>query len=450
MIAAERPVLNQIALSVMDLEKTARWFTDGLGFLTAGGTRLLMSLPFSGSAQGIPGARSTCWFMIGCNQRAQLEMFQFTRPLGRCIPNDFRACDIGYSRMGVHVADFDETLKRLAALGSAPVGSVVGHHGVRRACVRSPDGVFVEIMETDPLPNAPRSTVASQATLRSVTLSTPDFDASLRYFAAITGAAPSPTALHDDAHEIIWGLSGAQCQRATFDCGEIILEIVSYSDPIGTPRSSTYRISDIGILNIGFGVHSRRAHRRIYRRTLELGAQPNRAPLDFGACGMVYVNDPLGFSTEILWARESVTFGFIPSPISSSAIPCDHELTETILLAAAPAEAEATLGAGDFAPLVATIRKVFADRAASVAIEIGRSATNDRAVLYRVARSGLFAYHLGAIALAAEQDQIGLRWNMRYRSRFPGLGWLANHLARRRLREGLVELRRLSRSQKQE
>lgn len=138
MTAAARPVLNQIALSVMDLETTARWFADGLGFLTAGGTRLLMSLPFSGTAQGIAGARSTCWFMIGCNPWAQLEMFQYARPLGSRLADDYRPCDIGYTRMGVHVADFDGTITRLARLGSAPVGPISGPPGQRRAIGHGP------------------------------------------------------------------------------------------------------------------------------------------------------------------------------------------------------------------------------------------------------------------------------------------------------------------------
>ena len=37
--------LNQIAFSVIDLETTARWWREGLGFLPAGGSRLLMRGP---------------------------------------------------------------------------------------------------------------------------------------------------------------------------------------------------------------------------------------------------------------------------------------------------------------------------------------------------------------------------------------------------------------------
>ena len=62
-----------------------------------------------------------------------------------------RPCDIGYSRIGVWVADFDRTLTRLRRLGSPPLSDSIGPAGARRACVRNPDGVYVEIMEDDPL-----------------------------------------------------------------------------------------------------------------------------------------------------------------------------------------------------------------------------------------------------------------------------------------------------------
>ena len=36
------PPLNQIALSVVDLRRTERWFREGCGLLAAGGSRLMM------------------------------------------------------------------------------------------------------------------------------------------------------------------------------------------------------------------------------------------------------------------------------------------------------------------------------------------------------------------------------------------------------------------------
>ena len=145
------PRLNQIALSVVDLRLTERWFREGLGFLPAGGSRLAMRTPLASRIQGLPKAASTCWWLVDRNEVFQLELFQFERPLARLMPADFRPCDIGYTRIGVWVADFDASLRRLEALGTRPLTPALGQRGARRACVRSPDGVFVELMESDPL-----------------------------------------------------------------------------------------------------------------------------------------------------------------------------------------------------------------------------------------------------------------------------------------------------------
>ena len=148
------PRLTQVAFSVVDLAATERWFREGLGFWPAGGARRMMRGPLASAVQGLPRAASTCWWMVDRNEFFQLEMFQFERPLARLMAPDFRPCDIGYTRIGVWVADFDQALTRLGRLGSPPLSDPVGPAGTRRACVRNPDGVYVEIMEDDPLSGA--------------------------------------------------------------------------------------------------------------------------------------------------------------------------------------------------------------------------------------------------------------------------------------------------------
>ena len=113
------PSLSQVAFSVVDLAATERWFREGLGFLPAGGSRMRMRGPLASSVQGLPRVASTCWWMVGRNDFFQLEMFQFERPLARLMPHDLRPCDIGYTRIGVWVADFDGTLAGLERLGSS-------------------------------------------------------------------------------------------------------------------------------------------------------------------------------------------------------------------------------------------------------------------------------------------------------------------------------------------
>ena len=80
------PPLNQIALSVVDLRRTERWFREGFGLLPAGGSRLMMRGALAARVQGLPGAASTCWWLVGRNPWFQLELFQFERPSAKPMP----------------------------------------------------------------------------------------------------------------------------------------------------------------------------------------------------------------------------------------------------------------------------------------------------------------------------------------------------------------------------
>lgn len=240
-----RPVLSEITLSCVDLVETERWFREGLRLVPAGGKRLARGDP-------IPGANAVCWWMIAGNARLRLALIQSSDPLPRLLPADFRPCDIGYTRIGVHVPDFDASLRELERCGSAPIGPVVGESGDRRACVRNPDGVYIEIMERDPLPLVVPSEATRAVQVRSITLSTADLDTSVRQFSATTGSPAPDLHLHDDEHESAWGLAGAQCRRALLRSGDVLIELAEYADPRARPRSADHRDPDQGILGIRF------------------------------------------------------------------------------------------------------------------------------------------------------------------------------------------------------
>ena len=261
------PPLSQVAFSVVDLAATERWFREGLGFWPAGGSRAMMRGPLASSVQGLPRAASTCWWLVDRNEWFQLELFQFERPVARLMPDDFRPCDIGYTRIGVWVADFDEALARLGRLGSSPLSAPVGDRGARRACVRNPDGVYVEIMEDDPLWGAGLTPARSgcPVALRSVTLSVPDLAQSEAFFDGL-GLRRSEAALRAPEHESMWGLAGARTKSRLFSAGNGLVEVVQYLDPAGQARPAGHRISDQGILNIAFGARSKRDHAELYRR----------------------------------------------------------------------------------------------------------------------------------------------------------------------------------------
>ena len=95
--------------------------------------------------------------------------------MAKLMPADFRPCDIGYTRIGIWVEDFDATTEKACPTWQSAADSATGRAGRRRACVRStPDGVYVEIMEDDPLPESNRrGRVDCPSAIRSVTVSVP-------------------------------------------------------------------------------------------------------------------------------------------------------------------------------------------------------------------------------------------------------------------------------------
>jgi catechol 2,3-dioxygenase-like lactoylglutathione lyase family enzyme len=324
--------LNQIAFSVVDLKRTEHWFRTAFGLLPAGGTRSFRG-PLASHVQGLPRAASTCWWLVGRDDYVQIELFQFESPMAKLLPSDYRPCDVGYSRVGIWVDNFDATLDRLATLDTRPLTAPLGEKGRRRVCVRSPDGVFIEVMEEDLL--AGRTRVARPgcaAAPRFITVSVPDLEKSKQFFMGALRLQPSGVALHGPEHEKLWGLAGAKSNSIVLDGGDVLVELVQYLDPVGKPWPPGYRVSDQGLLNIAFGYRRMRDLLADYERTRAAGARPNGMPLHFLNWGVVYVNDVQGFSVELLSVRPrwDGPMGFRQQPIEKRPHPDTHAVERTV------------------------------------------------------------------------------------------------------------------------
>ena len=443
--------LNQVAFAVLDLRRTEAWWREGFGFLPAGGTRLMFRPPVSdGRVQKLPGSAMTCWCMLGRNDWAQLEFFQYETPVSKLMPDDYRACDLGYSRCGVWVADFDAALANLEKLGTRPVAPTVGKRGQRRACVRNPDGVFVELMEDDPLPaQNQRGRLDCPVALRGVTLSTPDLVQSASFLTTGLGMRETDIVLHDDSHEAIWGLTGASCARKVFIGGSanetMLLEVVQYRDPPGKPFPADYRLCDQRILNICFGDPEGSAGvMAMHRKALAAGATENCPPLNIGLVGCVYIEDPLGFSYEFMWAKPGWAqrqFGFVPTTVDQRPVLDDQRVDASITIAASRDAVFAVLadhaGMSSWAGLgrFRVVRPGDGDpagRGAERAVsgpagEIFEQITDwepGRGYRYRIIKGSPFLGYWGEVSLSPEGGGTRVDWTVRFRSRIPGFGWL--------------------------
>ncbi|HYX77894.1 MAG TPA: SDR family NAD(P)-dependent oxidoreductase [Solirubrobacterales bacterium] len=312
--------LSQIAVSVTDLRRTQRWYREVLGLEPSGGTNLFAG-PLAAMVQGVPRAASTCWWLLDRQELFQLELFEFRSPLVRPLPHDWRPCDVGYTTVSFCVDDLDAALRRATAAGGAPLTAPLGSPGKRRACLRDPEGVLIELMEEDPRAAEPRRRPRPglAAVARSVTLSVSDLEPSARFFGEILGLdAADSVALHAPEHEALWGLEGARRESLLMWADDFLVELVRYLEPAGRPWPPGYRISDQGIVNIAFGFRERTQFEAAHERCLEAGFRGNGPPLRLGAWSVVYVNDNQGFSVELLhiepWYERQMGFRPRPTP----------------------------------------------------------------------------------------------------------------------------------------
>jgi catechol 2,3-dioxygenase-like lactoylglutathione lyase family enzyme/uncharacterized protein YndB with AHSA1/START domain len=437
------PPLTQVAFSVVDLAATERWFREGLGFWPAGGSRRMMRGPVAASVQGLPRVASTCWWMVDRNQFFQLEMFQFERPLARLMPHDSTPCDIGYARIGVWVADFDQTLTRLRRLGSMPLSNPIGPAGARRACVRNPDGVYVELMEDDPLSGAglAQSRSACPVAVRSVTVSVRDLARSEAFFSRGLGLERSDAVLRAPEHEALWGLAGARTRGSVFTAGNVLVELVQYLEPVGRQRPPGYRISDQGILNIAFGARSRRDHRTLCARARAAGARENRRPVYLPGAGVIYVNDPDQFSIELLWMSPASgkRWGFTPRPAAKRPRADTHSVQRTVRIAAPAQTTWDVIAKHETMPKwvgLGSVRRTVDGvpdpdgRGSERLLKFFGASITERvlayeppsAYRYHMTNGSPFICHHGEIRLRANGEHTELTWSIRFRPKLLGTG----------------------------
>jgi catechol 2,3-dioxygenase-like lactoylglutathione lyase family enzyme/uncharacterized protein YndB with AHSA1/START domain len=297
--------LCQIAVSVSDVQRSQRWYRDIFGYQESGGTYMFIPLLGAADVQGVPEATSVCWWLMDRQDFFQLEFFEFSKPTPQPLPADWRPCDIGYTAFGIHVADFDGTLERLARRRVDLLSDPIGEPGSRRACVRDPDGVLLEIMEDDPRGAGERSRPYDvPVTTRFVTLSVPDLGQARRTWIEVLGLPEEKDiVLHTPEHERLWGLEGASRESFLLDAGDMFIEVVQYTDPVGKPWPENYRISDHGILNIALGLRSLEEQEQLVQRCMAAGIHPNttKSTIVKKLWYASYVNDPMGFSIELLY-----------------------------------------------------------------------------------------------------------------------------------------------------
>jgi uncharacterized protein YndB with AHSA1/START domain/catechol 2,3-dioxygenase-like lactoylglutathione lyase family enzyme len=288
-------------------------------------------------------------------------------------------------------------------------------------------------------------------------VSVPQLSDATAFFETGFGLEASAVILHTPEHEALWGLTGATTKSRLFDGGEVLIEVVQYLDPVGKPRPDDYLLSDQGILNIAFGARHKPDFNAVYRRAEAFGAKPNCRPLHLPGTGsVVYVNDPHGFSVEILRTRRGLAdriFGFEPRPLHKRPDPDTRRIEHRIKINAPVDKVWEAITDHDnmarwigFDPV--TVRKegwtqrhgagservMQGPRGVGQVVEQVIATSPQQNLRYRVIEGSPLSCHQGQITLKQSGGQTELHWSIRLRPKVAGSGALLQKVLQAKLR----------------
>ena len=135
--------IHHIGLHSRNIERMLRFYRDGLGF----------ALKFDGNWQDnvdldhVLGLQGSAGRVVVLNAgNLHLELFEFSAPEPRDAP-PLRACDFGYTHIGLDVTDVDAAWDQLSALGITFDRRPVDLGPVKLIYGKDPDGNLLEIQE---------------------------------------------------------------------------------------------------------------------------------------------------------------------------------------------------------------------------------------------------------------------------------------------------------------
>jgi len=141
---------------VTDLDKSVRFYTDGIGFRELPG--FSVEAPLAADA-GLTDTKPLTIrvLVLGEGEDAtKLKLMQVAGAAPRQGDNDFIHSHTGFRYLTIMVADTDAALARLAKLGVKPVAKspiALPDHlakGMHLTCVRDPDGNLIEFVGPRP------------------------------------------------------------------------------------------------------------------------------------------------------------------------------------------------------------------------------------------------------------------------------------------------------------
>jgi len=266
------PSIIQLVLGSDNLPFSKHLYTTVFGFAGAG-DRLVYSA-HNGQVMGL-GAHggATVSYLVGRQELMQLEFWTHTTPPQWPLPADWRPNDIGFTRFGVCVSDFDGVLQRLDDVGMRTLTPPQQRDGLRRVCFRDPTlGIPVEIMEDGAALAGGRDRYHDlDPAVVYVTVSVTDLGEAVEFFADVVGLRRVEVELHQPRDEALWGLAGARRRTEVLAGGSTFLELVEYEWPAGRPRPLEDPLNAQGFKTVAVGYRDPAATGAIFERVKAVG-----------------------------------------------------------------------------------------------------------------------------------------------------------------------------------
>lgn len=141
---------NHTAFTVSDIDRTAAFFRDVLGFSITTKTRQAGEVV--GRITGVPGAELDIVFAMAPGH--MIELMQYITPVSQRV-FDLKPCDPGFTHIAFEVEDIDAAVQAIEAAGCEPFGTpqivpAGPRKGGKNVYVRGPDNIFIEFQQAPP------------------------------------------------------------------------------------------------------------------------------------------------------------------------------------------------------------------------------------------------------------------------------------------------------------
>jgi catechol 2,3-dioxygenase-like lactoylglutathione lyase family enzyme len=146
--------LFHVNVNCSDLERSRRFYTEGLGFTIGAHTAPEVAQP--GTAFGLVQARWDASILLGprAYDGGAIDLLQWHEPTPVGAP-PMQIVENGFQRLGVRVPDLDAAVERVLALGGATWSDPFAHElpkggQIRLVLMSDPDGTAIELIESGP------------------------------------------------------------------------------------------------------------------------------------------------------------------------------------------------------------------------------------------------------------------------------------------------------------